>query len=126
MLYKVLLVGLIASCLSLYFKEHKNSIGFMILTAASLIIVLITLKIFNGVSDSIKSITEKFSGGRHYMLMLLKILGITYICDLTAGICRDAGNSSIAHQMQMFGKLLVLSLSLPLITSLFELITELI
>lgn len=126
MLYKVLLAGLIGTCLSVYFKEQKNSIGFAILIAASLVIVFLTLNFFTGIMDSLTGIIDKFEGEGKYLTMLLKMLGITYVCDLTAGICRDSGNASIAHQMQTFGKILVLSVSLPIISTLFEIITNLI
>lgn len=126
MLFKILAAGLMATCLSVYFKEHKSSFGFVIIISASLVIVFMTLNYFGKVMDNIKSITEKFSGGMEYILMLFKMLGISYVCDLTAGICKDSGNAALAHQMQMFGKILILSLSIPLIGTLFELITELI
>lgn len=126
MLYKILLAGLIGTCLSIYFKEHKNSAGFAILIAASLVIVFITLNYFTSVMASLKQIVDDFEGQSQYLVMLFKMLGITYVCDLTAGICRDSGNTAIAQQMQMFGKMLVFSLSLPIISTLFEIITSLI
>lgn len=125
MLFKVLLAGLIGTCLSVYFKEHKNSIGFAIVIAASLVIVFLTLSFFTGIMDNLNAVIERFQGESKYFIMLFKMLGITYVCDLTAGICKDSGNAAIAHQMQIFGKILVLSISIPVISTLFEIITDL-
>lgn len=125
MLFKVLLAGLIGTCLSVYFKEHKNYIGFLIVIGASLVIIFLTLNFFTGIMDNLNGIVKKFQGESKYFAMLFKMLGITYVCDLTAGICKDSGNAAIAHQMQIFGKILVLSVSIPVILTLFELITEL-
>lgn len=125
MLYKVLIAGLIATCLSVYFKEQKNIIGFAIVMAASLLIVFFSLSYLTGVIKNLNKIFEGLEGEEKYLSMLLKMLGVTYICDLTAGICRDSGNTSIAHQMTTFGKLVILSMSLPVISGLFEIITEL-
>lgn len=125
MLFKVLLAGLVGTCLSVYFKEHKNSIGFAIVIAASLVIVFLTLSFFTGIMDNLNGLFSAFEGESKYFTMLLKMLGITYVCDLTAGICKDSGNTSIAHQMQTFGKILILSISLPVISTLFEIIANL-
>lgn len=104
MLYKVLLAGLIGTCLSVYFKEHKNTIGFFIVIAASLLIVFLTLSSFTKIGEQLSQLFNAFEGEGKYLTMLLKMLGITYVCDLTAGICKDSGNTSIAHQMMTFGK----------------------
>lgn len=125
MLYKVLLAGLIGTCLSVYFKEHKNTIGFFIVIAASLLIVFLTLSSFTQIGEKLSQLFSVFEGESKYLTMLLKMLGITYVCDLTAGICKDSGNSSIAHQMMTFGKILILSLSLPVISNLFEIVSGL-
>lgn len=123
MLYKVLLAGLIGTCLSVYFKEHKNTIGFFIVIAASLLIVFLTLSSFTKIGGQLSSLFKAFDGEGKYLTMLLKMLGITYVCDLTAGICKDSGNASIAHQMMTFGKILILSISLPVISTLFDIVS---
>lgn len=123
MLYKVLLAGLIGTCLSVYFKEHKNSIGFFIVIAASVLIVFLTLSSFTEISSRLGDLFQVFDGEGKYLTLLLKMLGITYVCDLVAGICKDAGNSGLAHQMMTFGKLLILSMSLPVIFTLFDMIS---
>lgn len=125
MLYKVLLVGLIGTCLSVYFKENKNSIAFFIVIADSLLIVFLTLNSFSEIAGDLSEMFNAFEGEGKYLTMLLKMLGIAYVCDLTAGICKDSGNSSIAHQLRIFGKILILSISLPVISTLFEFISGL-
>ena len=59
-----------------------------------------------------------------YILTLIKMLGITYLAEFSAGLCKDAGYSSIATQIEMFGKLTILVLSLPILLALLRTIQE--
>jgi stage III sporulation protein AD len=55
-----------------------------------------------------------------YFYIILKCLGITYIADISGGLCQDAGQKAIAEQIEMTGKLTILALSLPIMSSLIE------
>ena len=52
------------------------------------------------------------------------MLGVTYIAEFSSGICRDAGYQTIAQQIEIFGKLTILVLSLPVLLALLETIGE--
>lgn len=58
--------------------------------------------------------------------ILLKALGIAFLTELTAGICRDSGEATLATWVETAGKLEILLLSLPLIRSVISLVGELI
>ena len=55
-----------------------------------------------------------------YLNTLLKMLGITYVGQFSAGICKDAGYSSIAGQIELFARLAVLAVSMPVLLALLE------
>ncbi len=55
-----------------------------------------------------------------YVGTLLKMLGITYIADFSSNICKDAGYQAIAGQIEVFGKLAVLVLSMPILLALLD------
>ena len=59
-----------------------------------------------------------------YLNILLKMVGITYIGQFSAGLCKDAGYSSIANQIEVFGKLSVMAVSMPVVVALLETIHE--
>ena len=48
------------------------------------------------------------------------MVGITYVGQFSAGICRDAGYSSIAGQIEIFSRLAILVISMPVLTALME------
>ena len=55
-----------------------------------------------------------------YIASLLKMIGITYTVQLCAGLCKDAGYGAMAGQIETFGKLTVLSISLPMVLALLD------
>ena len=52
------------------------------------------------------------------------MLGITYVAEFSSAICKDAGYQSIANQIEIFGKITILVMSLPIILALMKTIQE--
>lgn len=59
-------------------------------------------------------------------ITLLKIIGIGYLIEFSANICNDSGNSAIADKVVFAGKILIFTISMPIISSLFNMVMELI
>lgn len=59
-----------------------------------------------------------------YIRLLLKMVGITFVGQFLAGICRDAGYAATASQIEIFGRLTVLALGTPIVSALLETIYE--
>ena len=55
---------------------------------------------------------------------LVKMIGITYIGQFASGICKDAGYSTTAAQIELFCKLSVMVLSMPVLMALLKTIQE--
>ena len=69
-------------------------------------------------------VKEYLKWGQGYIGLLLKIMGITYITQLSADICRDNGYQAVAGQIEIFSKLTIAVMSMPVVLSLFEMVTE--
>ena len=55
---------------------------------------------------------------------MLKMIGITYIAEFSSGICKDAGYQTIAAQIEIFSKLTILAMGLPVLLALLETVQE--
>lgn len=95
------------------FKKEKGEFAVLIGIAAGLVIFLYTLAQISVISDFIRSVLDKIPVENVYFVQLFKMLGITYVAEFSASICRDAGYQSIAGQIEIFAKLSILVLSLP-------------
>ena len=74
--------------------------------------------------DALRTIANYINMDTAYIGTLIKMLGITYVAEFSAGICKDAGYQTIALQIEIFGKLAVLVLSMPVLMALLNTIKE--
>ena len=72
------------------------------------------------VVENIRLIQNAISVQSAYIQVLLKIIGITYISEFAADICRDAGCSAVAGQIGVFAKLSILAVSMPIVSALLQ------
>ena len=58
------------------------------------------------------------------LAILTTMIGITYVAQFASEICKDAGYGAVGTQIEMFGKLSILAMSLPVLTTLLTVIEE--
>ena len=73
-----------------------------------------------GILDGLQKIQELIRINPVYLNTLLKMTGITYIAEFSSGICKDAGYGALGSQIEIFGKLSILAVSLPVILALLD------
>lgn len=118
------LLGVAGALLAIQFKGGKTEYGIYICAGISLIIFLGILSRLTVVLDIMKEIAGYIDLAPAYTGMLIKMLGITYVAEFSSAICRDAGYQTIAQQIEIFGKAVVLVLGLPVILALLEMIRD--
>ena len=69
--------------------------------------------------DTLRQIQSYINIDNVYLGTLLKMIGITYVAEFTSGICRDAGYGALGNQIEIFGKLSILGISMPVLLALF-------
>ncbi|MCI8709196.1 MAG: stage III sporulation protein AD [Dorea sp.] len=106
--------------LAVQFKAGKAEYGIYISIGLSLLIFFGILGYLKNIIGTIKTIGNYISMDTAYVGTLLKMLGITYIADFSSNICKDAGYQAIAGQIEVFGKLAVLVLSMPILLALLD------
>ena len=74
--------------------------------------------------ESLGKIQETLPVDTEYISTLVKMIGITYIGQFASGICKDAGYSTTAAQIELFCKLSVMVLSMPVLMALLKTIQE--
>lgn len=118
------LLGVAGALLAIQFKGGKTEYGIYICAGISLIIFLSILSRLTVVLDIMEEIAGYIDLAPAYTGMLIKMLGITYVAEFSSAICRDAGYQTIAQQIEIFGKAVVLVLGLPVILALLEMIRD--
>ena len=117
---QAVMIGITGVFLALFLKQTKpenavcGSVGTGILL---LFLVAVRLRL---VIENIRLIQSAISIQSAYIQVLLKIIGITYISEFAADICRDAGCAAVAGQIGVFAKLSILAVSMPIVSALLQ------
>nr|WP_092067317.1 stage III sporulation protein AD [Dendrosporobacter quercicolus]NSL46521.1 stage III sporulation protein AD [Dendrosporobacter quercicolus DSM 1736]SDL54088.1 stage III sporulation protein AD [Dendrosporobacter quercicolus] len=119
-------LGFVVTLLILIIRRERPELAVQLsLTLATIIFLLILNKI-SVVLDLFRDLAEKASISQLYLNTLLKIIGIAYITEFGAQVCRDAGEGAIAGKIEFAGKVLVMVMAIPIIALVLDTIVRLI
>lgn len=117
---KVAAIGIIGVIFAVQFKQGKAEYALYMALAVCIILFFYISGILASLSNQILNIKTVFSEQGEYFQILMKIIGITYLCEFSAGICKDAGFGNIGSQIEIFGKLSVIMAGLPIFLAVIE------
>lgn len=117
---KIGVLGVAGVMLALQFKSNRQEYGLYLGTAICLVIFTFSINGLASLLGRIKELEKYLSGSGDYIGFLFKAVGITYVCEFCASICKDAGYGAIAGQIEIFGKLSVLLMGIPVLTAVIE------
>ena len=92
---------------------------------ACLFIVSFIIGRLGNVLDSIDRITGYININMEYISILLKMLGISYICEFATNICKDAGYGAIASHIELAGRVTMVVMSLPILFHVIDMVVRL-
>lgn len=121
---KAAALGISAVLLALQFKQIKEEYGIYIGLAAGLAIFGLALSKVSVVAEGIEKAAAMMSVDSKYIRLLIKVAGISYICEFSSSLCRDSGYSSVAAQIEMAGRLSILVMSMPVVMALLDTINS--
>ena len=114
------IIGVAGSLLALQFKSGKSEYGIYISIALSILVFVGILGHLETLIETMRRIGSYINVDSVYIATLLKMLGITYVSEFSSSICKDAGYQTIAGQIEIFGKLAVFVLSMPVLLTLLD------
>ena len=121
---KIIGIGLIALIIIVIIKQYKPEFAIYVsLGAGILIFALITAKM-SGIIDILKSLANKTSINNDFLVLLIKITGIAILTEFAVSACKDSGESAIASKIDLGGKVIIMSMSIPIMSSLLETIIK--
>lgn len=122
---KIAILGIVVVLLALPFRIIKGEYSLYLSMAGCILIFYFVLGKMQQVIELMEKIGASLPIDSGYLGILVKIIGITYITEFSADLCKDAGYSALAGQIAIAGKLSVLGISMPVITALLEMVSGL-
>lgn len=122
---RIACLGISSVLLAQLLKQHRSPLVELVSLSVCMLIIFYSLQKLSSVFELINEISSYVSEQKGYFRILLKIIGITYIADFSANICRDAGFGAVAGQIEIFGKISILAVSTPIIMALLGTVNSL-
>lgn len=115
---KIIGVAFLTAITGILLKATKPELAFAVTVTGTIVCLLFLLDLLQnslGVLSAIVSMTGIENG---LVRILLKIVGVGYLTEFSAGILNDFGSAAIADKVTLGGKLAIVVLSLPILESL--------
>ncbi len=123
-LTKLVLLAIAGVLFGIQFRSFKQEFSVYIGMVLCLLILGAGLQRMEGILAEFELLQLIFAENYEYIGILLKVIGITYLCEFAAGICKDAGYQAVAGQIEVVGKLSVLLSGMPIILAVIQTIQE--
>ncbi len=123
---KIALIALVGMMLAVIVGEMRRDLALWITVVTGIVLFLFGVGKFEAVADMLGELTDYVGIHDTYIVIVLKMMGIAYLSDFTASVCRDAGQGTIAGQVDFFGKISMILVSLPVLRSLLASLEKLI
>ncbi len=121
---KIIGVGLISLIIIIIIRQYKPEFTLYVSLLAGSIILLFLIDKISGIVDILTSLSNKTSINNEFLTLLIKITGIAFLTEFAVSICKDTGETAIANKVDMGGKVIIVSMSIPIISSLLETVLE--
>ena len=121
---KIVGIGLIALVIAIILKQYRPEYTIYVSIVAGILILMFTMNKITGIINLLKSISDKTYINKQFLSILLKITGIAIITEFAVSICTDVGEKAIASKIEIGSKVIIIAMSIPIISSLLELIVE--
>ena len=112
---KIIAIALVAVVLIILLKQYKPEFALYISLLTGILIIIIQL---------IESISNKANINNQFIAILIKITGIAFLSEFAVSICKDAGETAISNKIEIGTKIIIISMSIPIISSLLEIILK--
>ena len=121
---KIIGIALITIIATLLVKQVKVEFSIIVALTGGLIILFM---IIDGISDIVAYFSEivtRTNINSEMFAIILKIVGVGYLTEFASHLCIDSGMSALADKLTLSGKIIIVVMALPIITSLLDIVTE--
>lgn len=124
-IFKIIGIAIVTCVACLIVKPVRSDFAIMLSIVGGIIIIFYLLSYLSNVFDMFNNIFTVSGINSSLYAIIFKIIGIGYLTEFTASICNDTGNSSIADKVLLGGKIIILVMALPIVTSILDIVMEL-
>jgi stage III sporulation protein AD len=122
---KIIGIGFLTLIISILLKDIKREYSIYAVIIGTTIILFMSFDTLKEIINFINDISENVEGQKEFIKILIKMTGIAILTEYAVNLCKDTGENAIATKIDFAGKLILISLSIPIITTTLETLTNL-
>lgn len=123
-IFKIIGVGLTSLIIIMILRQYKPEFVIYLSLITGAIILFLILDKISGIISLLKELANKSNMNSEFLVILLKITGIAFLTEFAVSICKDSNESAIANKIDLGGKVIIIAISIPIISSLLETIIK--
>lgn len=124
-IFKIAAIGLLTALTAALVRDSRSDVEFAVVVAGGAIMLTMLVDYFTGIFAFFDELVNKTGVDRGVIKTLLKIVGIGYVAELAAGICEESGAKSVGDKIVLGGKLIIFTLTVPILRFLLDIIGSL-
>ncbi len=121
---KILAIGIVSCLISLLLKNRNPVFSILVSLSAITVISLFSLSGLLKISDGFFDIFLESGISKTHFLNIIKVISIAYATEIITSLLIDAGESSLAKNIELAGKIAVLILTIPNVLELMTVIVD--
>lgn len=121
---KIIGIGLISVIIIVILKQYKPEFAIYISLLTGVLILLFVIDDLKGIINLLQTLASKASLNTTFLTILIKITGIAFLSEFAVSICKDAGEAAVASKIEIGTKIIIITMSIPIISSLLEIILK--
>ena len=123
---KIVGIAIFAVIMIIILKSYRPEMALILSIVTGIGIMLYAIYKMAPVVNVLNDLVNKSGINTQFLMIIIKVIGIAYIVEFGKNICVDAGQTSIATKLEMAGKVIIVVLTIPLISSLVNVLTGLV
>lgn len=119
---KIILIAMVCAILILYLKNINSELALLATIGSGIIILFFVFDYLTEIFGFINKLINLSGIDKDLYAIIFKTTAIGYLIEFSADTIRDFGLNSLADKLIFLGKIIILSMSLPIIYAVFNLL----
>lgn len=124
-IFRIVGLALVGVTITLIVRAYRPDIAIQVSIALGIVIIIAALDAFTDVFSQINGIVAKYGLNADYIKTIFKIVGLAYLTQFASDICSDAGDGALSSKVELAGRLMIMTVSIPAVVSILEIVSSL-
>ncbi|MHB0887041.1 MAG: stage III sporulation protein AD [Bacillota bacterium] len=124
-IFQIVAIAIVGVLVIATVRQFRADVALPLTLVVALTIFALLLDRLGLVFATLRDLASRANLNFLYLDTVLKIIGIAYVAEFGAQVCRDAQESAVAAKVELAGKVLIMVLAVPIVVAILEVILQL-